>query len=634
MDDVAYPQIPDYAFLSDCQSLALVGRDASVEWACFQRFDNSAVFARILDRERGGHFRIAPEGEFETTRRYLPNTNVLETTFRTPSGTVSVTDCLPVHEDPDNPGRTLRRRPDNLLVRMVRGVEGCVDMQVEFHPRFEYGLTTPALELVHEDLALVTGGPDVLVLQNGLGTLQPDAHGGATASATVQAGDEVFSALTYYEAGHHKARRLSRYDLRMRVDETVGFWSEWSARCRYNGKYRDAVVRSALVLKGLTHDSTGAVIAAATTSLPEEVGGERNWDYRFTWLRDSSALLVALGALGYRDEAQRFADWIWRTTAGRADELQIMYGIGGERMLHEATLHHLEGYRGSKPVRVGNAAWDQFQLDIFGEVVGALFFYAATATREQLAERPVDSRISFLRGLLDAVVDRWQEPDEGIWETRGGRQHFVFSKLMAWIALDYGVQLVGPISDSAEVERWAGTRDEIRSRIETEGVDPDTNAFTQAFGSTALDAASLQVGLRDFLPADDPRIVATVERIDKELTRNGHCYRYLDRSDGLAGGEGTFVFCTLWLVCALARIGKIDEAEARLEMVLGCASDLGLLAEELDPDTCEQLGNFPQAFSHIGVVAAAATIELVKGGWTGGLSQAATSVLFAEPEAR
>jgi alpha,alpha-trehalase len=631
-DDDQYPPIPDFAFLSDCQSLALIGRDASVEWACFRRFDSRPVFARILDRKRGGYFRIAPAGEYETTRRYVPETNVLETTFRTSTGVVTITDCLPVHEDPDTPGRTVRRKPEDLLVRIVRGVEGSVEMQLEFHPRFEYGLTTPAIECHRDDLAVVTGGPDMLVLQSGLGRIEPDAPGGATTTATVSAGYEEFVALAYFEAGHHKIRTLSRFDLKMRVDETIDFWQKWSKRCRYHGKYRDAVVRSALVLKGLTHDETGAVIAAATTSLPEEVGGERNWDYRFTWLRDSVSILVALGVLGYREEAKRFAEWVWRTTAGRADELQIMYGIGGERMLHEATLDHLEGYKGSKPVRVGNGAWDQFQLDTFGEVVGALYFFARTASPEQLAARPIEARISFIYDLLDTVIERWDEPDEGIWETRGGRQHFLFSKLMAYSALDDGIQLLGTIADAERVQRWTETRDEIRRRIETEGVDSETGAFMQAFGSTELDAQSLHVVLRDFLPADDPRSIATVDRIDKELTRNGHVYRYLDRKDGLAGGEGTFVFCTLWLVAALARIGRVEEAEERLKTVLDCASDLGLLAEEIDPDTGEQLGNYPQAFSHVGVIAAAGTIELVRLGWEGGDPGPAAAMLFDDPE--
>jgi alpha,alpha-trehalase len=617
-DDDQYPAIPDYAFLSDCQSLALIGRDASVEWACFRRFDSRPVFARILDRKKGGYFRIAPAGEYETTRRYVPETNVLETTFTTSRGAVTITDCLPVHEDPDNPGRTIRRKPEDLLVRMIRGLEGSVELQLEFHPRFEYGLTTPAIECHRDHLAVATGGPDVLVLQSGLGKLVPDDRGGATTTGTVAEGDEVFVAVTYFQAGHHKVRTLSRFDLKMRVDETIDFWQMWAARCQYHGKYRDAVVRSALVLKGLTHDETGAVIAAATTSLPEEIGGERNWDYRFTWLRDSVSILVGLGVLGYREEAQRFAEWVWRTTAGRADELQIMYGIGGERMLHEATLDHLEGYRGSKPVRVGNGAWDQFQLDTFGEVVGALYFFARTSTPEQIAARPIEARISFINALLDAVVDKWDEPDEGIWETRGGRQHFLFSKLMAWTALDDGIKLLGEITDPEKVKVWADTRDEIRRRIETEGVDPGTNAFTQALGSSALDATALHIVLRDFLPPDDPRSIATVERIDKELTHNGHVYRYIDRQDGLAGGEGTFVFCTLWLVAALARIGRVDEAEARLQMVLDAASDLGLLAEEIDAETGEQLGNYPQAFSHVGVIAGAGSIELVRLGWTGG----------------
>jgi len=606
-----YPAIGDYGFISDCHSLALIGRDASIEWACFHRFDGGPVFARILDRELGGFFRIAPAGPFEASHRYIGDTNVLETTFTTATGIVTVTDCLPAHEDPDRPRRVSRRAPSHLLVRVVQGIEGSVEMALEFSPRFDYGMTTPYLRLVEEDLALVTGGADALLLQSDVGPLERDLRGGATAQVTVSAGDEAYVALTWAESAELEVTRLSHNDLRSRVDETVGFWTQWSSRCTYEGPYRDAVLRSALVLKGLTYSATGAVIAAATTSLPEEIGGVRNWDYRYAWLRDSVGLLVNLARVGYLEEAEDFADWMMRTTAGRADELQIMYGIGGERLLHEFDLDHLDGYRGSKPVRVGNGAWDQFQLDTYGEIIAAAWYLAVERMARQRERERQPIMVDFARDVVLAVVEKWQEPDEGIWEVRGERQHFTFSKLMAWVALERGIQLADIIvhPDLAQLEDLAHVRDQIRKRIEEEAVDPETGSFTQAFGSRNLDASTLQIPMQGFVPFDDPRVLATIDRIDSELSNNGMVYRYLDEGDGLPGGEGTFVICTLWLVVAMALSGQVERAEERFGQVLSHASDLGLLAEEIDPDTGEQLGNFPQAFSHMGVIAAALAIE-------------------------
>ncbi|MCX4821886.1 glycoside hydrolase family 15 protein [Streptomyces sp. NBC_01142] len=608
-----YPPVSDYAFLSDCHSVALVSRDASVEWACFHRFDGRSVFARILDRNRGGYFRIAPVGQFTTTRRYLPDTNVLETRFDTATGVVTVTDCLPVREDLTRPGRVERRPPEGLLLRTVRSESGTVDVELEFAPRFEYGMTVPHMELTDEDLAVVTGGPDCLLLQSGLAPLKVDDLGNCTARTTLTEGQVAHVALTYARAGALTIERHSLVDLNGRLAETVAFWTNWAARCTYQGPHRDAVVRSALVLKGLIYDETGALAAAPTTSLPEEIGGERNWDYRYTWLRDSAAMLGSLGALGYLEEAERFGDWLLRTTAGRAEDLQIMYGIGGERLLHEVELDHLEGYRASRPVRVGNGAWDQFQLDTYGELLEATLLILKLRGRQIIAPRGV----RFLRDVVDLNIKRWKEPDEGIWEIRGERRNFVFSKLMAWAAVDCGIRLLdmvpAPAQEPGLRERWAQARQEIRTTLETKGVDPKTGAFLQAFDHDELDASSLQVSLRGFLPGNDPRILATIDRTEAELTRNGHVYRYLG-ADGLSGEEGSFVFCTLWLASALARAGRTEKAEKYLAGVLDCANDLGLLAEEVDPDTGEQLGNFPQGFSHLGVIAAALNLAYAQSG--------------------
>ena len=611
--DRDYQAIADYGFISDCRSCGLVAFDGSIDWLCFRRFDSSPVFGRLLDKKKGGYFQIAPKGTSTLSRRYLPDTNVLETRFRTPKGVLVLTDCLPVWDDERLGGKLARQPPEDLLIRSVRCEEGEVDVVLEFHPRFDYGYTTPLLYLVDPHLAQLFGGKDSLRLQSDLGDLKPDDQGGCRSEIKLRKGDRKEVAVVWEQPHLADPRRLDAVDLRFRVERTVDFWARWASRCEYQGPYRDVVVRSMLALKGLQNDETGAVIAAATTSLPEEIGGVRNWDYRFSWLRDSAALLGSLGLSGYLDEARAFAQYLMRTTAGRVDELQILYGIGGERLLHEVELKELDGWRGSRPVHLGNGAFDQFQMDTYGEL---------TLVTRMLADRLLPTApkatipfrtywLKFILAIADTAARRWQEPDDGVWESRGGRQHFTFSKLMAWEALDDTIALcrehpeLQPAGSDwkADIARWTIARDEIRKAIETKGVDPATGAFTQYFGSTTLDATALQVVLRGFLPPTDPRVRATIEQIDKNLSENGHVYRYLDRQDGLPGGEGTFAFCTLWLAKSFAVIGDVDRARARLEMVLGCTNDLGLLAEEIDPKTGEMLGNFPQAFSHVGLIA-------------------------------
>ncbi|XXF78028.1 glycoside hydrolase family 15 protein [Myxococcaceae bacterium GXIMD 01537] len=613
-----YPAISDYAFVSDCRSCGLVSSDGSIDWLCFRRFDTNPVFARLLDRSKGGYFRIAPRKPAKVSRRYIPDTLVVETRFETDKGVLTVTDCLPVWDDERNPGRLARPEPRDLLVRLVKCEAGEVEVDLEFHPRFDFGLTTPLFYLVGEDTAHVIGGSEALRLQCGLGEMEPDGQGGCAVHARLRQGEVREVAVSWVAPHLLQPLHLNTEDLRTHVERTMDYWRRWAARCTYAGPRRDVVVRSLLTLKGLTCDETGAIIAAATTSLPEEIGGVRNWDYRFSWLRDSVMLLAALGSCGYVQEAREFGAFLLRTTAGRADELQILYGLGGERLLAESDLNFVEGYRGSKPVRVGNGAYDQFQMDTYGELMGVTSFLLqrilggkqlGLGSGIELSPEQI-YWLRFMHEVADTAARRWQEPDDGIWESRGGRQHFTFSKLMAWLSLDRAIALFSRLPGTqARLPEWRAARDAIREAIETKGVDPKTGAFTQYFGSSTLDAATLQVLLTGFLPPEDPRVQATLEHIDKELTSKGLVYRYLDRKDGLPGGEGTFTFCTLWLVTALAMAGQVDRAEQRLEEVLSYANDVGLLAEEIDPSTGEQLGNMPQAFSHVGLIQAIFAIE-------------------------
>lgn len=596
-----YPPIADYALIGDAHSAALVSRDGSVDWCCFHRFDARPVFARLLDWQRGGHFRIAPAGPYTAARRYVPGTNVLETRFTTDTGVVTVVDCFPVHPDPVGPDGK-RLHPYHQLLRLMRGETGAVPVALEFSPRFDYGRTVPRIEVLEPDIAVVYGGADALVYQSGVHIIQ-EGLADCRSEVVVRAGEEIFTAVTFASPHNLRAQRLSPDEARGRIDRTRRFWEGWTGRCAYDGPYRETVLRSALVLKALTNAPTGAIVAAPTTSLPEEIGGVRNWDYRFTWLRDAALTLYALFTLGYVDEAHAFMAWLKRTTAGRVEDLQVVYGVGGERFLPEMEIAELEGYRRSPPVRVGNAAADQFQLDVYGYLLDTTWLYHRHGGE-------IDPAFwDLVSGAVDAVERRWTEPDRGIWEVRGERRHFVSSKVMCWVAVDRAIRLARARGLPADLERWRALRAAIRRRVEDEGVDAATGAFVQAFGSRALDASNLLIPLVRFLPPGDPRVVATVRRTERELAVDGLVYRYVDREDGLPGGEGAFLICTWWLVDNLALIGDVVRARKLFERTLGYANDLGLLAEQIDPTSGELLGNFPQAFSHIGLIGAAMNLR-------------------------
>ena len=599
-----YPPIADYALLSDCHSCALVSMDGSIDWCTFHRFEARPVFARILDWAKAGFFRIAPlDEDYESTRRYLPGTNVLETTFRTPNGTLVLTDFFAFRVP--GPGEDAHSaHPDHQLIRIVRCTEGEVGVKVKLVPRFDYGLTTPRLETLADDLVIVYGGADALVLQSELPF--GDAERSATqGNRTLRAGDEAFVVLTYQLPHELDPRRLTRKQVHAKLEETTSTWAAWADRCVYDGPYREQVVRSALVLKALTNGPTGSIVAAATTSLPEEIGGERNWDYRFSWLRDSALTLNALFALGYTEEAHAYMNWLKRTTAGRAKELQIMYGVGGERLLPEVELDWLEGYRGSRPVRIGNCAAQQFQLDTFGELLDTAWLY-----RQHGGE--IDEIFwDFLSRVGGVVLEKWREPDQGIWEIRGEPKHFVYSKVMAWVALDRLVRIAELDGRVGDVANWRAARDEIRDVVERDGVDPDSQSFVQYAGSQALDASNLMIPIVGFVSHADPRAKATADRIADELSADGFVYRYVtDGVDGLSGEEATFAICSFWLVECLARAGEQERARELFERLLGFCNDVGLLAEEIDPHSGELIGNFPQAFSHLGLIQAAIALDL------------------------
>jgi GH15 family glucan-1,4-alpha-glucosidase len=600
-----YPPIGDYALLSDCHSAALVSKDGSIDWCTFHRFEARPVFARILDWAKAGFFRIAPlDDEYESTRRYLPGTNVLETTFRTPSGTLVLTDFFAFRAPAEGEGAR-SAHPDHQLIRLARCTEGEVAVKVKLVPRFDYGLTTPRLETLADDLVMVYGGADALVLQSELPF--GDAERSATqGNRTLQAGEEAFVVLTYQLPHELEPYRLTREEVQAKLEETTSTWASWAERCTYEGPYREQVLRSALVLKALTNGPTGSIVAAATTSLPEEIGGERNWDYRFCWLRDSALTLNALFALGYTDEAHAYMAWLRRTTAGRARELQIMYGVGGERLLPEVELDWLDGYRGSRPVRIGNGAYSQFQLDVFGELLDTVWVY-----RQHDGEID-DAFWEFLGRVAGAVIDRWREPDQGIWEIRGEPRHFTYSKVMAWVALDRVVRIAELDGREGALDEWRANRDELRGLIERDGVDPDTGAFLQSFGDGGkLDASNLMIPIVGFVGHDDSRARATFERTVSELSADGFVYRYLtDGVDGLSGEEATFAICSFWLVECLARAGEGERARELFERLLGFRNDVGLLAEEIDPHSGELIGNFPQAFSHVGLIQAAIALDL------------------------
>ena len=597
-----YPPIDNYGLISDMHSCALVSKAGSIDWCCFPRFDSPAVFSRILDWRKGGYFQVAPRQIRSMSRRYLPGTNILETTFDTDTGVAKLTDFMPVHPHPapDEPTEGSR---DRQVARILECVSGSVRFMVECCPRFDYGTIVPHAVLNSPHSGFAHGGVDALSFYCSAPLQEVD--GGFQADGLLNVSEKLYSVVTYQPRlpvgrrsfTSHDVDEVNEHEVDRRLAETRRFWEEWSSLCTYDGQYRDEVLRSALTLKALTYAPSGALLAAATTSLPEAIGGGRNWDYRFTWIRDASFALYGLFILGYTAEARAFKDWLEWSTAGRARDLQIMYGLGGERRLTETELPELDGYRGSRPVRTGNRAYSQFQLDIYGELLDSAHLY-----RKFGGEMDPDYW-EYLQRVVAFVIQHWREPDDGIWETRGGPQHFVSSKVWCWVALDRAIKAARDLNLPGDVERWRKVRREIKDDVLAKGYDAERGAFVQAYDNKLLDASNLLLPLVGFIRADDPRMRSTIEAIERELTSpQGFVYRYKGFNDGLAGGEGAFIICTFWLADNLIALGELERARDLFEKLRGCANDLGLFSEETDVDTGEMLGNFPQAFSHLGFI--------------------------------
>jgi GH15 family glucan-1,4-alpha-glucosidase len=584
-----HTKIEDYAFLSDTQSGALVSRDGCVDWLCLPRFDSGACFASLLGDTKNGHWRFFPEEEVQTTRRrYRGDTLILETELETKDGAVRLIDFMPPRgENPD-------------IIRIIEGLRGKVQLHMELVIRFDYGQVVPWVRQRKEAGGLeAIAGPDGLILRTPIETRGEDLT--TVAEFTVAKGDRVPFVLTWF-ASHRDPPRKINPEHALRDTET--FWNDWAKQFQSESKWRDAVMRSLIVLKGLTYAPTGGLVAALTTSLPEQIGGVRNWDYRFCWLRDAALILLVLMRAGYRDEATSWRQWLLRAIAGSPAQMQTIYGVRGERRLDEYEIPWLSGYENSRPVRIGNSASSQFQLDVYGEVLAAA--WQGHIAGIEMTEADWALMVSIIKFL----ELHWQEPDEGIWEVRGGRQQFTHSKMMAWLAFDRAIKLVEncECAASEHFDRWQKIRDQIHAQVCERGYNPKRKAFTQVYGSEALDASLLTMPLVGFLPVSDERIKSTIEAIESELMFDGLVLRYLPQEtgvDGLPGTEGVFLPCSFWLADCWHLLGRKKEARRLFERLLDVRNDLGLLSEEYDPRAKRQLGNFPQAFSHVALVSCA-----------------------------
>jgi GH15 family glucan-1,4-alpha-glucosidase len=590
--------VEDHAVLGDTHTMALVGRDGSIDWLCLPRFDSPASFAALLGDERNGRWQVCPRGLARgvvrrTSRRYRKGTLVLETDWETATGAVRLIDAMPVRDAHAD------------VVRRVEGIAGEVEMAMRFTVRFGYGLAVPWVRRTHDgdgrEALLAVAGPDALVLR---GSLLPQVDRGSRSHAhhahfTVRAGEAVDFSLMWFPS-HEPMPPFQ--EVGPGIEDTARFWTGWCDRSTYDGPWADAVERSLLTLKAMTYQPTGGIVAAPTTSLPEQLGGPRNWDYRLCWLRDATLVLLALLSAGYDEEATGWCDWLLRAVAGSPEQLQIVYGLAGERLLPEIELPHLPGYEGSAPVRIGNAASEQFQLDVYGEVVSALH-----AARDAGL---VDDRLAWpvQRAIMRQLVEVMHDPDYGLWEVRTAPRHFTHSRVMVWVAFDRAVRDAETYGLECELELWQELRDKVRAEVLEKGWNEQVQAFTQAYGSSTLDAAVLVMAAVGFLPGDDPRFVATVDAICARLKSGCLVARYesSEQADGLPPGEGAFLACSFWLVTALALGGRWDEATALFEQLLALCNDVGLLAEEHDGR--RMLGNFPQAFSHLALVDAATTL--------------------------
>jgi GH15 family glucan-1,4-alpha-glucosidase len=597
---VRQQSISDYGLIGDMRTAALVGLDGGIDWCCLPRFDSASVFAALLDPERGGTWAVSPEGKWTSSQRYLPRTNILETTFQTAEGgTVSLTDFMPVAED----GRPSGSHSE--IHRKLRCSRGKVTMQMTFMPRFEYGARTTRLELLRAGLFATDRTDQVLTLSSAKPFIWTIEQSTATTRFELEKGEERWVVLRYDDDDIHP---VDRYESSRKLDNTAAFWQRWSSKVRYRGPYRGMVKRSALALKLLTHSETGAMIAAPTTSLPETIGGIRNWDYRFVWLRDAAFTLAALDAVGHYHEADQFMRFLKKVCRHEGGgHLQIMYGIDGRRDLIERQLDHLNGYRSSRPVRVGNGAVGQLQLDVYGEVM-------ETADIWRRNHEMTEGTWRVLRGLVDWVSRNWHLPDSSIWEVRGEVRHYVFSKVMSWVALDRGIRMAEELTLESDTATWRAAREAVHAEIMERGWSEKRQSFVQSYDEEALDAAALAIPMVRFLPWDHPRVRSTVLAVARELTsQDGELvYRYR-QPDGLEGEEGAFSICTFWLAQALAMIGERERADRVFRRMLRHANHVGLYSEEIDPLTGEFLGNFPQAFTHIALINCAAALAGLDG---------------------
>ncbi len=576
-------RIEDYAFLSDTQTGALVSRYGCVDWLCFPRFDSGACFAALLGNRENGQWKFTPEGKVKTSRRgYRADTLILETEMETAEGAIRLIDFMPPRG----------KSPD--IIRIIDGLRGNVRLTMELIIRFDYGHVVPWVRQKHGGLEAIAG-PDALILRTPIKTEGRDLT--TVAEFSVEKGDRVPFVLTWFPSHEEPPRAINPEHALQQTDE---YWRSWSQKCQNQGPWRDAVVRSLITLKGLTYAPTGGIVAAATTSLPEEIGGVRNWDYRYCWLRDATFTLVALLQAGYVDEARSWREWLLRAVAGSAGQMQIMYGVHGERRLEELELDWLSGYENSRPVRIGNAASAQFQLDVYGEVLDAMY----QAHRAGIETNSVDWNLQ--AAIVNSLESRWEQPDEGIWEMRGGRRQFTHSKMMAWLAFDRGVKLIEHCKCAAMnyLDRWRKIRDAIHTQVCEQGYNRERKAFTQFYGAKELDASLLMMPLVGFLPATDERFRNTVEAVERELMEDGFVRRYRTdvNVDGLPGSEGVFLLCSFWMADCLHLIGRTGDAKTLFERLLALRNDVGLLSEQYEPRAKRQLGNFPQAFSHVALV--------------------------------
>lgn len=594
MRDENYPPISDYGYIGDCHSAALISRAGSIDWCCMPRVDARSCFGRLLDWHRGGYCQIVPSVPYRTVRRYLDRTLILETVFQTDAGRARLLDCFTMRQGGEH-------APHWQILRILEGVTGEVPISIDIVPRFDYGSIKPWIRRTNDNRHMALGGSDGLLISGDVPTAMKHRHdlGGG---CTIKAGRRLYLSILWrrpedLENGRAKGPALEELDGRFR--ETVDWWHTWTSQCTYEGPYAEHVLRSAIVLKALTNAPTGAIAAAPTTSLPEGLGGIRNWDYRFSWVRDSSFAVTSLADLGFVKEADGFRRFVERSTAGEAAQLQVLYGVGGERRLPELEIDNLEGYRGAGPVRIGNAAQKQMQLDVFGETLDLAWRWHGRG------HSPDDDYWEFLVEVINRTCAYWRQPDRGIWEMRGEPRHFVQSKVLCWAALDRGIRLATDLGRDGPVDLWQKTRAEIRTAVEQQGYDARRGVFVQAFDRPIADASLLLLPTVDFIAYDDERMARTTDILRRELDEGGLLRRYPPGADDLPGQEGVFLACSFWLVNCLARQGRWTEARALFERTLSTGNDLLLFSEEYDPGTRQMLGNFPQALTHLSLITAA-----------------------------